>query len=101
MKHVALALALTFSANVFAAEYVTVEVCGYSENSNVSDCKMVTYKKRSPNTPSENYQFPLDATAGIPNENGKVPKWLAKLSQKLIDAGFKPVESISDVGGAQ
>ncbi len=100
MKNIVVAIALIFSANAFAAEYVTVEVCGYNESGDMNQCKLVTYKQRRPNLPSEDYQFPK-TDEGTPNENGKVPAWLAKLNQKLIDAGFK-VDDIQPVdGGAQ
>lgn len=101
MKVLAMVLAMSFSASAFAAEYVTVEVCGYSENANVNECKMVTYKKRRPNLPSEQYQFPI-TDEGTPNENGKVPAWLAKLNKKLIDAGFEVNDPFKGTeGGAQ
>ncbi len=86
-----------------SASYVTVQVCDGGESGTV--CHNVTYKVR-PASPAQ--QVKETCTAGesgfeVPcNQNAHVPKWLAKLNQALLDAGFTaPVENPYVNGGGQ
>ena len=109
MKSLVIALIATISLSAVAQDkYITVEVCGDNEASDMSMCHKVTYKDRGPIAPQaaecvitsgERTEFvPCEQ---VPASNGHVPAWLRKLNKKFTDHGFTaPKQDDGYSGGA-